>query len=298
MNSLQKKKKISLRMPIPPQSVVYAEKGDKTINLLLYEVDQLEEIEVIDIKGIEGIQYKVKNGQFVKKGTILFTHGFMNHKQMRAEHNGIIEIKTDTCTILGQKKHFERRIHVTGEVKRVVPRKFIEIAFESQPIKPVYYNSRNSFLSNQVYLHTKEEIGSDSFKTFSPDSAVYVNDNLRSTEIAKLITLGARRIIVNGLITDDLVAMKSELGKLEGFAVLGGFGELVSKKYTPISPRMSILWGKKNIFICDHLTTSESRVFEHPFWGISGRWNKKNELIGEFEYNNERIEFYLKNLAV
>jgi hypothetical protein len=87
-----------------------------------------------------------------------------------------------------------------------------------------------------------------------------------------------------------------EVEKLEGFAVISGFGEIVSPKVTLKTANHNLFWSKHGILISDEVEIAEHQVFEHPFWGISGNYKKKNELVGNLDYNREVFEFYLKNI--
>lgn len=290
-----KKSKLKIKLAIPEGATMYAENGDKTINLLLYEVEQLEKLDEIKL-GDKKVKFHVKDGQFIKKGEPIFSEGLFGHKVFLSEQSGIIEMRDTSIRILGQKRYFERRINLQGEVTKIVPKKFMSISCLVSPVENTYYHTVGCKLSEQIYIHDKNDISSDKLNSSSPDATVYVNDNLLVEELARLIALGAKRVIVNSIFITDFESFKREVKKLNGFCVIAGFGEYISRKVHPISPKMNIYWGKKKLYLSDNVVIGENIVYEHPFWGLAGKWNRKNDLIGELEYNNEKFEFYLKNL--
>lgn len=287
--------KLKLKIPIPENASVYAENGDRAHNLLLYDVEQLEVLEEVRID-TKSIKFQVRDGQFVNKGDIIFTEGFLGHKAMVADFNGIIEIKSDRCRILGQKRHFERKIHFNGNVIRVVPEKFIELLCEAEPVSPVYYTSFQNLLTELVYFPSKEGLAPDFFRFAGSEVTFFINDTLYIDDLAKIIAFGARRVIVNSMFITDLMALKREVNKLEGFAIISGFGELVAPKFTLKSPEHNVFWSKHTILFSDEIEQVKHQVFEHPFWGIAGNYKKKNELVGSLDHNQEIFEFYLKNI--
>lgn len=287
--------KLRLKIPIPENSNVFTENGDKSVDLLIYEVEQLEVLEEVRIDP-KTVHFNVKDGQFVNKGDIIFTEGFLGHKAMISDFNGIIEIKKENCRILGQKRHFERRISFDGTVRRVVPDRFIEISCNTTVLKPVFYTNFKSRLSDLIYYENKDDISREHFRSAGPDSTVFINDNLYVEELAKIIAFGVKRIIVNAIYVSDLNSLRREIEKLEGLAVMSGFGEIMGKKAVLISPKHNIFWGKKNLLVSDKVVQTANQVYEHPFWGISGEFKKKNELVGNLDYNREVFEFYLKNI--
>jgi hypothetical protein len=290
-----KKVNLKFKIAIPEGATLYAENGDKTINLLLYEVEQLERLQEVKANK-KTSKYLVKDGQFVKKGEPIFSEGFLGHKTVNADFNGIIEIREDSFRILGQKRYFERRINLQGTIDRILPQKCIKLSCLVSPLDNIYYYNEKNKLSDQIYLHDKKDISADHLKSIAQDVTIFVNDNLYVEDIAKLIALGVKRLVVNGVFVDNIENLRREVRKLKGFCVLGGFGEFVSRKIHPINPKMNIYWGKKKLYFSDNVVSGDGAVYEHPFWGLSGKWHRKNELIGELEYNNELFEFYLKNL--
>jgi hypothetical protein len=194
--------KLKLKIPIPENANVFAENGDRADNLLLYEVEQLEILEEVKVE-TKDVHLIVKDGQFVKKGDVIFTEGFLGHKAMVSDFNGIVEIKPDRCRILGQKRHFERKINFNGEVVRIVPNKFIELSCDAEAVKPALYISYQNRLTDLVYYDSKESISQDHFKFGGGDVTYYVNDNLYIEELAKIIAFGAKRVIVNSIFVSD-----------------------------------------------------------------------------------------------
>jgi len=286
---------IKLKIPIPENANVYAENGDKAVDLLLYEVDQLEVLEEVKLES-NAIHFHVKDGQFINKGDVIFSEGLLGHKIMVSDFNGIVEIKDNKCRILGQKKHIERRIHLNGIVGRIVPNRFIEIDCVVRSIKASYYKNIQTKLTDIIYLENKADINEKVVNFSSLQTTVFINDNLYIEELAKLIALGVKRIVVNGVFVNNLLSLKSEIDKLDGFCIVAGFGEFISKKLTLEDSSMNILWGKRGLQISSPVSIVPHRVFEHPYWGITGEYFKKNELVGELDYNHEVFEFYLKNI--
>jgi hypothetical protein len=163
-------------------------------------------------------------------------------------------------------------------------------------LKPVYYTSYQNRLTDLVYYNTKEEINQEHFRFAGEDVTFFINDNLYIEELAKIIAFGARRVIVNGIFVNDLNALKRELDRLDGFAVIAGFGEIVSPRVFLKAAEHNVFWSKHGLLLSDTIQFLEHHVYEHPFWGISGDYKKKNELVGNLDYNREVFEFYLKNI--
>ncbi len=288
-------KKIKLKISIPDNANVYAELGDKTYDLLIYEVDQLEVLEEVVVEKNK-VKYNVKDGQYVNKGDIIFTEGLLGHKAMVCDVGGIVEINEDRCKILGQKKHFERRINIDGRVTRLLPKKLIQISSTLTALKPVLYRNFRTKLTPYVYLDNKSSLTSELIQNISLDTTFFINDNLYLEELAKIIALGVRRIIVNGVFIDNLDNLKKEINKLEGFAVISGFGDRVSQKFRVAQPDRDLIWGKVTLYFSDTLSINPIKAYEHPHWGVSGDLIKTHDLIAELDYNHEALEIYIKNL--
>lgn len=291
-----KKHKLKLKISLPEGANVYAENGDSAKNLLLYEVDQLEVLEEVRFD-TEKVKFNLKDGQFVNKGEIVFTEGFLGHKAMMADSPGIVEIKNDRCRILGQKRHSERRINFEGKVIRVVPNRFIELQCYIYTLQPVFYFNYQTRLADQVYFSDKSQVTPDKIKFPRSDTTYFINDNLYLDELTKIIALGAKRVIVNGIFIDDIENFKREIDKLDSFCIISGFGEYAFRRFDSLAENMDILWGKKKLHVCSAIENEIPTVYEHPFWGMQGDFEKKNELVGILDYNREAFEFYLKNLG-
>jgi hypothetical protein len=290
-----KKVKLKLKIPIPAQANVFAETGDIARDLLLYEVDQLEVLEEIRLTS-KSPKFSAKDGQFVNKGDVIFSEGLLGHKVMISDFNGILEIKDGKCRILGQKVHLERRISIDGKITRVVPNRYIEIMSKLIRINTCFYSNTKVQLTNVIYLESKQEINEQGLKFADFNTTVFVNDNIYVDDIAKLIALGVRRLVVNGVFINDIQGFKKEVDKLDGFSIIAGFGEFIAQKIKVSDTSRNILWGKHTIYFGSPIEVIATRTFEHPYWGITGEFFKKNELIGELDYNHEVFEFYLKNL--
>jgi hypothetical protein len=287
--------KLKLKIPIPQDANVYAENGDKAVNLLLYEVDQLEVLEEVKVD-TSNARFEAKDGQFVNKGDVIFTEGFLGHKAMISDFNGILEIKKDRCRILGQKRHFERKVNFNGSVRRVIPNKYLELICDVTALGAVFYTTYKSKLTELVYIKNKEHITQDIFRFGGANTTYFINDNLYVDELAKVIAFGARRVVVNGIFVNDLATLRREIDKMDGFCIISGFGEMIKPYYSLEDPKMNFLWGKKKLYIGDPVQVVPLRVYEHPYWGITGDFKKKNELVGNLDYNREVFEFYLKNV--
>jgi len=287
--------KIKVKLPIPDNANVLAKVGEKIDKTLLYEIDQLEILEEVMLSK-EKVNFNVKDGQYVSKGEIIFTEGFMGHKAMISDFGGIVEISSDKVRILGQKRHIERTVNIPGKLIRLVPNKYVVIESQLTSVAPVVYFSEKKVLSPKVYLKDKSEIVESNFKFPNFNFTYFVNDNLYLDELSKMIAFGARRIIVNGLFVDNLASLTRELNKLDGFAVISGFGEMISRRFLLDDLGYDVFWGSKSVFFAEKLEKSPPRIFEHPFWGMTGLVNKKDNIRGEVDYDGEKIEFYLKNL--
>jgi hypothetical protein len=289
-----KRQILKIKLPVPETANVYAEKGDLARNLLLYEVDELEVLEEV-VVDTNKVRFEIKDGQFVNKGDVIFTEGILGHKAMVADFNGIIEITPTACRILGQKRHVEKRIELKGKVLRVVPKRFVEVVGSFMPISGCLFNNSKKKLTKLMYIEDKESLVELEKVNFA-QTTLLVNDNLFVDDIAKLVALGVKRLIVNGVFINNLTAFNKEIQKLDGFCLISGFGELVGLQITLQKPKYDIFWAKNRVYISDDVYNTPARVFEHPFWGVSGEVSKNNNLVGNLDFNKESVEFYLKNL--
>jgi hypothetical protein len=290
-----KTKTLKLKINLPHDASIYAEKGDKANDLLLYEMDQLEVLEEVIIDH-DKANFKVKDGQYVNKGDIIFTEGLLGHKAMVCDVAGIIEIQGNKCRILGQKRHFERRINLNAEVSRLVPKNFIELSCNTTKAQGCFYVNFKTKITTYLYINDKKNINPGSIDISDPDLTLFINDNLYIDDLAKIVAFGFKRIIVNGLYINDLESLKHEIAKLDSFCILSGFGEIIAKRFEIKNPLQDLIWGKKALYFSDSLSFEEPRIFEHPFWGMSGKIQKKNNVTVELNYNGEVFESYLKNL--
>lgn len=287
--------KLKVKLQLPQGANLLAKVGDEIDKTLLYEIDQLDVLEEVKLPK-EKVNFNVKDGQYVSKGEIIFTEGFMGHKAMVSDFGGIVEISDDKVRILGQKRHVKRIINIPGKLVRIVPNKFVVIESEMTSVIPAFYLTDKKMLSPKIYVKNKSFLMESNFKFPSSNITYFVNDNLYLDELSKMIAFGAKRIILSGLFVDNLSLLKNELNKLDGFAVISGFGEMVSRRFILDDLGYDIFWGSKGVYFADKLKKSPPRVFEHPFWGITGDTNKIDNIRGDLDFNGEKIEFYLKNL--
>lgn len=291
-----RKKTLKLRLPLSKEATLYAKVGDSLEDLLVYEIDQLEVLEEVKF-GNRKVEFEAKDGQYISKGDILFTEGFMGHKAMVSDFGGILEIQDGVCRILGQKRHIERKINFKGKVSRIVPGKSVLLECEVVKFRPPFFSNNKKVLSQKIYLESKKEIKDGNIKFPSHDITYFVNDNLYVDDLAKLIAFGAKRIIVNAMFIEDYKTFYREVSKLDSFAIISGFGELTGRRVLlKEGGDKDIYWGEKGIYLADPLVHAPNRIFEHPFWGMAGHVKPKNEIVGELDYNGEVIEVYLKNV--
>lgn len=290
--------RLKIKIPVPENANINLNINDKTDDVLLYEIDQLEILEEVKLDPSRKINFNVKDGQYVSKGDIIFTEGLLGHKAMISDFSGIIEIKPDVCRILGQKKHIEKKINIDGVVKRVVPGKYTIVSAKLYKSKPVVYLNSKNKLSKKIYINSKKEINEEHFKLANFDCTYFINDNLYVDDLAKVIAFGAKRVIVNSIYVDNLRNLSKELNKLDGFAVISGFGELPARKIALKDEQKDIFWGKDKLFFSEKLELVPSRIYEHPFWGLTGKLKKKSDLVSTLDYNGESIEVYLKNVEI
>jgi hypothetical protein len=290
-----KKVKLKIKVPVPNGANITVGKGDKLENIVLYDIDQLEVLEEVKLKG-EKVNFNVKDGQYVGKGDIIFTEGFMGHKAMVSDFSGIVEILPDRVRILGQKRHIERTVNIPGQIVRIAPNHYVLLEAQLKSVIPAVYFSESNALSPKIYLKDKSEIVEKNFKFPSSNYTYFINDNLYIDELSKVIAFGAKRVIVNGLYIDNLQSFTRELNKLDGLAVISGFGEIVSRKFILEDKGYDVFWGKHSLFLAEEISKSPIRVFEHPFWGVTGKLKQKDPILGELEYSQEKIEVYLKNI--
>lgn len=292
-----KSTKLKIRIPLPESANFTGQIGDKTLNYSLYEIEEAEILENIKIDPRKKVNFNVKNGQYISRGDIIYTEGFLGHKAMISDYNGIIEINGDQCRILGQKNTIKRKINIDGRVVRYVPGRFIIIESQLVSVRPAIYFNRSKLLSEKIYLQSKKDLIQENFKFPSLNYTYFVNDNIFVDDLAKMIAFGAKRIIVNGIFVNNLHAFARELNKLDGFAVISGFGEMVSRRFIfKNDENHDLFWGKKSLFISDDIELSPHRIFEHPFWGITGKLEEKNHIVAELDKNGDKIEVYKKNI--
>ncbi len=175
---------IKIREPVPHDAIINVNVGQSTKDSLLYEIDQLEILEEVILDQVNNLQFNVKDGQYIRKGEIVFTEGFMGHKAMISDFSGIIEIKDNKCRILGQKKHIERSINLEGKVLRVVPGKYVLIQCKVTALHPAIYFNASSKLTPKVYIHSKTEINENIFKFAGQEYTYVINDNLGNNIIS------------------------------------------------------------------------------------------------------------------
>jgi hypothetical protein len=289
-------KTIKFKIPVPEGSNVFAENGDKASDLLLYEVDQLEILEEVVLKGRK-VDFHVRDGQYVKKGDVIFTEGMFGHKAMVADFGGIIEINADRCRILGQKRHIERRVTLNGEVIRVLPKKFIELRCYIESITPFFYTNYKVALTPLMYFASKDQVVAEKFSLDTLSSTFFINDTVYVDDLAKISAFGARRVVVNSVYVNNITNFRKEIQKFDSFAILSGFGEFVARCVVFDNPKDDVIWSKNQLYLSGASTPEQTRIYEHPFWGIAGKVKNRHELIGELDYNEELMEFYLKNEA-
>ncbi len=289
-------KKLLLKLKIPHDANVFAESGNSTEDLFLYEVDQLDVLEEVKLEG-KAQKFHVKDGQFVRRGEIIFTEGFLGQKAMVSDFNGIVEIKPDVCRILGQKQHFERRIKFKGIVKRVVPRRFVVISSSVVGVPGIYFANASKKLTSLTYFESKKaffQAHEDS--TLAKNTTVFINNVVYVDDIARIIAIGVKRLIVNAVYIDGIQSFLKEASKLESFCVISGFTEQPEPKYHFSNPGMDVFWGKRHVYFTEDIRQAPIRAFEHPNWGISGSFQAKDGLVSNLEYNGQVLEFYLKNI--
>lgn len=292
-----KSTKLKIRINLPEYAEFNGKVGDSTKDYILYEIEKAEILEDIILNKNKKIKFKVKNGQYVNRGDIIFTEGILEHKVMISDFNGIIEIDGDHCRILGQKNRVKRKINIDGRVLQYVPGKFIIIESRLTSIRPAIYFNRRKILSEKICLESKKDIIQENFKFPALDYTYFLNDNIYVEDLAKMIAFGARRIVVNGIFVNDFRTFVRELNKLDGFALLSGFGEMVARRFIITGKHnYDLFWGKSAIFLADKLKLLPHRVFEHPFWGITGKLTEKDHALAILDKNGERIEIYKKNV--
>ncbi len=292
------KVKLKIRIQIPKNAQFLGRIGDTTIKYYLYEIEEAEVLEDIEFDRSRKIRFHVVNGQYVNRGDIIFTEGLLGQKMMIADFAGIVDITNNRCRILGHKHVVRRKINVDGKVITHIPKKYVIIRTNGiHLLKPAIYFSCRNVLSPKIYIKSRDEIRQEKFVFPSLDNTYFIDDNIYVDDLAKMVAFGARRIIVNGIFINDFNAFNTELNKLDGLAVISGFGEMLSKKFILTDyENYDVFWGKKGVYISDKIKIVSKRVFEHPFWGINGKLEEKDHITMILRKNNEEIYVYKKNI--
>lgn len=289
-----KKKKIKIKVKLPENAVITSNIGQNLTNEVIYEIDELEILEEVEFNPKKA-KFNVKDGQYVNKGEVIFTDGLLGSKAMYSDFGGILEIKGNKCRILGQKRQVEKKINFNGKISRIIPNKYLVVCIEAYKVNPPIYFNKQRKITPITIFDSKEQIG-ESFMVFpSGDMTYYVKDTVYIDDLAKLTALGAKRVILNSIFIDDVKALFREINRLDSFAIVSGFGEMISPVLNIKEIKNDIFWGKSSIYFGDEVELAHNRIFEHPFWGAGGEVTEKNEIIGELNYNGQQIEVYLKN---
>lgn len=291
-----------LKVTTPLQSDVFVRKGDNLKNVILYESEAYEVIEEVELtKSIEEYKFFVKNGQFVTRGEKLFSEGFINQKIMISDVSGIVEIENNFLRILGHKSKLTRKVNLIGFVDKIVPGKFIELVLEPRQINTSYYRSSSSRINTLIDF---QSLSSHRSNKFSQDikikgySTLIFNQTVNVQDLAKSYALGYRRIIVDSLSMDSPDQTIKELNKFDAVAVLQGFGNLKYPLYNFYEGfKHDVFWGKSRIYFFDRFEKKGERIFEHPFWGLPIKINKKDNAYSEVSYDNEDFTVYNKNIS-
>jgi hypothetical protein len=293
------KVKLTIRIPLPKNAQFFGRIGDITKNYTIYELEEAEVLEDIEIDKSRKLRFHIVNGQYVNRGDIVFTEGLLGQKMMIADFAGIVDITDNHCRILGHKRVVRRKININGRVVQYIPKESIFIRTYATSLIPAVYFSRRNVLSTNVYLKDKEEIKQEKFTFPALDNTYFVDDNVYVDDLAKMVAFGARRIIVNGIFINDFNAFIAELNKLDGFAVLSGFGEILAKKIVFLSENYyDVFWGKKRLYFSDNIKRLSGCVFEHPFWGLNGELDEKDHVRMLFRKNDEEMNVYKKNVEL
>ncbi len=295
-----RKVKLKIRIQIPENAQFFGRIGDKTKKYDLYEIEEAEVLEDIQLDRSRKIRFHVANGQYVNRGDIIFTEGLLGQKMMIADFSGIVDITENRCRILGHKHVVRRRININGKVIKYIPKKYVII--RTSPIyllKPAIYFSCRNVLSNKIYIKSRDEIKQENFTFPSLDNTYFIDDNIYVDDLAKMVAFGARRIIVNGIFINDFNTFNTELNKLDGLAVISGFGEILGKRIIfEDYENYDVFWGKKGVYISNKMKIVSRRVFEHPFWGLDGELDEKDYVTMILRKNDEEINVYKKNVEI
>lgn len=283
------------KIPIPDGSTVYAAIGDKTKNLLIYDFETYDVLEDIHVDLAE-YNLNVKDGQYVNKGDVLCSSGLFGHKAIISDFSGIVEISNNHIRILGQKKKITRRVNLVGKIKSIEANKYIIIVCKGiKYVAPLYFARRKNFSSIITWNQTADII----WDTILSDATIHLNFPVYQDDLAKVISLGASKIIVNSLIITELNNFYKLVNTLENFAVLFGFGEFIRPDLS-IDDTYDIFWGSEKLFFTPNTVSTSSKkkclVTEHPFWGIRGKINKRKHHTVEVTYNDEIFDIYYKNV--
>lgn len=290
-------KRINIKVPLPEHSEIFAKKGDLTDDLMLYEADNLNVLEKVKLDKRKKIHFHVKDGQYIKKGDVIFSEGLLGHKVMISDFNGIIELNEEECKILGQKIHVDRKVNFEdGKVWKVVPNHYIVLKVQTYRFPLAYYINDKTKISQFFFVKRREDITEFNLKKNLLENSFFINDNIYIDDLAKLIALGAKRIIVNGIFINNLKSFNKEIGKLDSFAVLYGFGEFVTSKYKFSDNNYDIIWGKNKLYFTTKPDVQDVVSYEHPYWGITGGVEGEDELTVELNTKGEKMKFYKKNL--
>jgi hypothetical protein len=288
-------KNVKIKITLPKGANVISNINSDTKDLVLYEIDKLDILEEVHL-GNQKVNFQAKDGQYVNKGDVIFTEGVLGHRMMIADFSGIVEIKSDVCRILGQKKTISKKINLPGKVIKSIPGKYVLVEAEMTKLKlPLYLNSKPK-LTQKVYFNSKNDIKKLNITGENQNKTFFINDNFFIDDLSKIIAFGVKRLIVNSVYINNVNAFHNEINKLEAFGIISGFGEFVSRKIILKDDGYDIFWGKNHLFLADQIEKSRITVYEHPFWGITGNIHKKTNLVSMLEYNDEKIDVYLKNI--
>lgn len=295
-----KKLLYKVKIPLPQNSFFLGNIGDVLKNYYIYEIEEETILEKFIFDNLKDVKFLVKNGQYVEKGTQIFTQGFLGHKVYITNFSGIVDIGSNYYQLLGQKLSYKRKINVNGKIIKINLPYNVVISLNSYKIKPVFYRNLVIDFSKKIIIKKLIDLlegNNISFLKFL-DSTCLINDNITLLQLQKLIELGIKKLIVNAVHITDWPLFIALINRLDSFAVITGFGQHVDKKLNFIKDdNFDILWSKSNIYVCDSIEfLNENIVFEHPYWGINGEISNKDNMKVLVSKNQEVFEFYKKNI--
>ncbi len=283
------------KITVPDGSTIYAAVGDKTKNLLIYDFETYDVFEDIRVNFAE-YKLNVRDGQYINKGEVLCYSGLFGYKRVISDFSGIVEISNNHIRILGQKKKVSRRLNLIGRINSINANKYIIIKCKGiKYIPPLYFVKKKSFSSIITWNQTTDIV----WNTILSNVTIHLNFSVYQDDLAKVISLGASKIIVNSLIITELNSFYKLLNSLESFAVLFGFSEFVRPDFL-IDDTYDVFWGSEKLFFTptsmNTFNNKKCFISEHPFWGIRGKINKRKHYMAEITYNDEIFDIYYKNV--